>query len=227
MGKCRRVAPFNEREETMTTARPLGDIIADLSKPIAPEDLESRKQGGTTLFYISWHRALKYLDRYAPGWSYEVKDIYHLAGRVALVVRISIPCAEGIVYREATGQEDEEKAGYGDPTSNAESMALRRAAAKFGLGLYLYDKEKKPAPPPVRNVKLEGAQPQPTKPADVLLDLNRKLGYTESGLLRWLTVKYAGVVGAQTLNLALAALRADEMSQAIDIFSEKVKNGGK
>ena len=30
--------------------------------------------------------------------------------------------------------------GYGDPTSNAESMALRRAAAKFGLALALYDK---------------------------------------------------------------------------------------
>jgi hypothetical protein len=27
---------------------------------------------------------------------------------------------------------------YGDPSSNAESMAFRRAAARFGLGLYLY-----------------------------------------------------------------------------------------
>lgn len=128
---------------TTNTARPLAEIINDLSKPIAPEDLESKKKGGATLTFISWHRALKYLDRYAPGWSYEVRNIYHLAGRVALVVRISIPCAEGVVYREATGQEDEEKAGYGDPTSNAESMALRRAAAKFGLGLYLYDKDKR------------------------------------------------------------------------------------
>jgi hypothetical protein len=27
---------------------------------------------------------------------------------------------------------------YGDPSLNAESMAFRRAAAKHGLGLYLY-----------------------------------------------------------------------------------------
>jgi hypothetical protein len=27
---------------------------------------------------------------------------------------------------------------YGDPSSNSESMALRRAAAKFGLARYLY-----------------------------------------------------------------------------------------
>ena len=41
--------------------------------------------------------------------------------------------------REATGQEDETLEAYGDSSSNAESMALRRAAAKFGLGIALYD----------------------------------------------------------------------------------------
>jgi hypothetical protein len=202
--------------------RPLGDIIADLSKQIAPEDLESRKQGGTTLFYISWHRALKYLDRYAPGWSYEVRNIYHLAGRVALVVRISIPCAEGIVYREATGQEDEEKAGYGDPTSNAESMALRRAAAKFGLGLYLYDKGKKPAPVQ----RQQPTQPHQNKPADILLSLNRELGFTEPQLLKWLKMRFGIGDDVLTLGTAMLSLGEGEMSQAIDIFSEKVKNGG-
>jgi hypothetical protein len=54
--------------------------------------------------------------------------------------RITIPCLEGAVWREATGTEDEELRGYGDPSSNAEAMALKRAAAKFGLGLYLYQK---------------------------------------------------------------------------------------
>jgi hypothetical protein len=49
-------------------------------------------------------------------------------------------CLEGIIYREATGQEEGDCGSYGDPSSNAESMALRRAAAKFGLALYLYDK---------------------------------------------------------------------------------------
>ncbi len=40
---------------------------------------------------------------------------------------------EGIVSREATSTEDEELKGYGDPSSNAEAMALKRAAAKVGL----------------------------------------------------------------------------------------------
>jgi len=73
---------------------------------------------------------------------------------VFIVGRLSIPCADGDVWREATGTEclkeiktDKgtgeviiKELAYGDPTSNAEAMALRRAAAKFGLGLYLYEK---------------------------------------------------------------------------------------
>jgi hypothetical protein len=53
---------------------------------------------------------------------------------------VSIPCAEGVVTREATGCEDADAKGYGDSSSNAEAMALKRAASKFGLGLYLYQK---------------------------------------------------------------------------------------
>jgi hypothetical protein len=65
-----------------------------------------------------------------------------IGGKLILTVRLSVPCAEGIVYREATGQEDEDLDSYGNSSSNSESMALRRAAAKFGLGLYLYDQNK-------------------------------------------------------------------------------------
>ena len=70
--------------------------------------------------------------------------------RIFLTGRLTIPTAEGNIYREATGTEELKRTdketgdilelAYGDPSSNAESMAFRRAAAKFGLGLYLYDK---------------------------------------------------------------------------------------
>ena len=119
--------------------RSIRDIVSDLSKPVAKRHLRSRKQGGKEIQYISWHDAVKYLDHYAPGWNYEIRNIQNIAGKLILTVRLSVPCAEGIVFREATGQEDEDKDNYGDSSSNAESMALRRASAKFGLGLYLYD----------------------------------------------------------------------------------------
>jgi hypothetical protein len=119
--------------------RSIREIVRDLSKPVAKRHLRTRKQGGKELTYIAWHDAVKYLDHYAPGWCYEVRRIDSIGGKLILTIRLSIPCLEGVVYREATGQEDETLDSYGDSSSNAESMALRRAAAKFGLGLSLYD----------------------------------------------------------------------------------------
>ncbi len=125
--------------------RAIGAVIADLSKPIKPRHLKKKMRGGQVLDFIPWYHAVKYLDLHAPGWSYEVRNtVWNNEGRLVLTVRLAIPCLEGLVYREATGTEEEPEEGermYGDPSSNAESMALRRAAAKFGLGLYLYNKD--------------------------------------------------------------------------------------
>lgn len=138
-------ASTEEFEETSNFAegkyelRSIREITADLSKPVAKRHLRLRKQGGKEIKYLAWHDAIKYLDHYASGWNYEIRSIDSVGGKLILTVRLSVPCAEGIVYREATGQEDEDKETYGDSSSNAESMALRRAASKFGLGLYLYD----------------------------------------------------------------------------------------
>ncbi len=120
--------------------RSIRDIIAELSRPVAARHLKTRKQGGAELSYIEWHTAVKYLDLFAPGWSYHVKSVALVGSLVTVIASISIPCLEGVVTREATGCEDADSKGYGDAVSNAEAMALKRAAAKFGLGLYLYQK---------------------------------------------------------------------------------------
>ena len=129
----------NQSVEAIYEPRSIREIVKDLSKPIAQKHLRKRKQGGKDITYLAWHDAVKYLDHFAPGWCYEIRSINSIAGKLILTVRLSILCAEGTVYREATGQEDEDKDNYGDSSSNSESMALRRAAAKFGLGLALYD----------------------------------------------------------------------------------------
>ncbi len=125
-------------------ARPLAEILADLSKPIATQHLQQKKKGGQVLTFIPWYNAVKYLDYYAPGWRSEIRSVVWFDSRIILTVRLTIVAAEGEIWREASGTEEEPEEGkqqYGDPSSNAESMALRRAAAKFGLGLYLYDKK--------------------------------------------------------------------------------------
>ncbi len=123
----------------MSLLRSLADIISDLSKPIPDRLIRTKTVSGQKIKFLSWHTAVRFLDLYAPGWSYEVRHLSGIGGKLVVVSRISIPCAEGIVYREATGQEDEGVSSWGDSSSNAEAQALKRAAAKFGLGLYLYD----------------------------------------------------------------------------------------
>lgn len=134
----------NEIDEQMPpeengNLRSIRDIVKDLTKPVAKRHLRTRRQGGKEIGYIAWHDAIKYLDHYAPGWCYELRNMQSISGKLIITIRLTVSCLEGTVFREATGQEDEEKDTYGDSSSNAESMALRRAAAKFGLGLYLYD----------------------------------------------------------------------------------------
>ena len=121
--------------------RPIREIITDLSKPVNPQRLKQRQQGGKTLTYLPWYQAVRYLDKYAPGWSYEIRSITQIGNNLVMVARITIPCAEGEVYREASALEViEDPKRYGDAATNCESAALRRAAAKFGLCLNLYDK---------------------------------------------------------------------------------------
>ena len=118
----------------------LEQVRTALSRPLPPSLISTRKQGGATLEYIPWHTANKILDKYAPGWTWEICQMGMSGERIFLIGRLTIPTAEGSHYREATGTERLDCGSYGDPSSNAESMAFRRAAARFGLGLYLYDK---------------------------------------------------------------------------------------
>lgn len=121
--------------------RSITAIVADLSKPVAPRHIRQRKQGTSTLSYIEWHTAAQYLDHYAPGWSWQIVSITEQVGGLTVVHgALSIPAADGVVTRHATGIEDTDSKGYGDAVSNATAMAFKRAAALFGLGRHLYSK---------------------------------------------------------------------------------------
>ncbi len=127
----------------------LQEIITALSRPLPEGLLEKKSLKGTVIPYLPWHTANSILDKYAPGWTWEITRMGQSSDRIFLVGRLTIPTCEGNVYREATGTEELKRVddkgnvlelAYGDPSSNAESMAFRRAASRFGLGLYLYKK---------------------------------------------------------------------------------------
>jgi hypothetical protein len=133
----------------------LKQIEETFSRPLPESMLGTIKEKGNAP-YIPWYRVVTILNKYCPGWCWEIVKLEMSADRIFLIGRLSIPTSNGLIYREATGTEQlkrividpktkKEKIvelAYDDPSSNAESMAFRRAAAKFNLGLYLYEKER-------------------------------------------------------------------------------------
>lgn len=143
----------------------LSQIQAALIRPLPVSLLATRRQSRRTIYYVPWQTVNVILDKYAPGWTWEVRSISLSSDRLFVVGRLTISTAEGLFYREATGTEllkeqrvmrDSEgevirdtidrplvepfELAHGNPSSNAEAQAFSSAAAKFGLGLYLEDK---------------------------------------------------------------------------------------
>lgn len=123
--------------------RPLGEIIADINMPIPARFIKTKpqhdKQSGRTinLKFVSWYDVIRILEARAPGFEYDCEP--HFAdGKTVVKATITIHGSDGSLSRSALGIEDSQTGSWGDPTSNASSMALRRAAASFGLGLHLY-----------------------------------------------------------------------------------------
>lgn len=121
----------------------LKEIKAALSRKLPDNLLKTLPAGKGNAKYLSWHSVIRILDKYAPGWKWEVRQVYTTADRIFLVGRLTIIAKDGTFFQEATGTEllknNGKEIAYGDPSSNAESMALRRAATRYGLALYLYD----------------------------------------------------------------------------------------
>ena len=133
--------PNNVKQLRAQLRRPINDILSDLSLDVPKRVLKSKKLGGNNITYIPWFKVAQMMDFYAPGWEYEITDRTLTQTHIILTVRVYINAEEGRFYREATGLEKLDAKGFGDPSSNAESMAFRRACAKWGLGLKLYEKE--------------------------------------------------------------------------------------
>jgi hypothetical protein len=128
--------------------RSIIDILEDFSKPIPARFLKkkpvfSRRNGRLVksgeVDYISWSTYIRLLEFYAPGYNWEIR-VQYLGDRTVIEGKLTIKAEEGDFIREATGQEENEVDSFGDPVSNAESSALRRCCAKFGLGLSLWEK---------------------------------------------------------------------------------------
>ena len=124
-----------------------------LNRPTDPTLVRSRRQGTVEVDYLEWFTVNRILDTHCPGWSGEAV-VTTVGDTVIVTYTIRIPTAEGVVSRSATGSE---KLGSGfDPVASAEQQAFKRAAARFGIGLDLYDK------PAAKGYRTPGETRQPT-----------------------------------------------------------------
>ena len=126
--------------DRLSFRRPLAQILSDLSKPVPERLLRHRvlTKEGKTLNYIPWYHVARLMDLYAPGWEGSVKQIQQINGLVVVTYAVTIHTSDGSFTREATGQEDLDR-NFADAVCSAEQQAFKRACARFGLGLDLYE----------------------------------------------------------------------------------------
>lgn len=123
----------------------LADIITQLKAPVAQSLISQKKVGNSKIDYIAWFDYCDLLDdRCGLGqWQWEIITVTTTNDRLFITGKLTIFGDDRILSQMATGTEILNCSSYGDPSSNAEAMALRRACAKFGLARYLWDKEEK------------------------------------------------------------------------------------
>ena len=119
--------------------RPLAEITADLSRPLPDDFISWFQKKNNWIPYLSWTDANLILDYIAPGWSCDVNE-NQIGDRVVVKVSLTLLCAEGAITRSSLGSDDLGDEHFGGPLPDAESQAFRRAAVRFGLSLYLYDR---------------------------------------------------------------------------------------
>jgi hypothetical protein len=171
-------------------------MVADLSRPLPVECLAriesttNPKTGKTrpAQDYLHWHTVTAALDTYAPGWEGRIVRIDKIGERIVVVYRLTLHAAEGTFSQDGDGMEDEDKDDFGDAMTSAVATALKRAAAKFGLGRnQLYDKDKRTA------AFLSAVRRDKEVAVQELAGVADAKGYPRSDVLAWLC-RQAGVV---------------------------------
>ena len=141
----------------------LAKILSNLKQPIPPNKISSKCIQGQTINFISWHDYCDLLDSRAGlgNWSWEITDSRELSpisqisgttdngetytrsvnARLIIIGKLTIYGDDRSISFSATGEELLQCSSYGDPSSNAEAMSLRRACAKAGLGRTLWQKK--------------------------------------------------------------------------------------
>jgi hypothetical protein len=131
--------PLQNKDKPMK----ISEILENLKKPVPKQYLSAKTIKGNKITYIAWYDLAEILDNTAGigQWDWEIKDISQIGDNLTLIGSLTIYGSDRQLTMMATGTESINCSGYGDPSSNAEAMAMRRCCAKFGLGRDLWRKD--------------------------------------------------------------------------------------
>ena len=121
----------------------INQIISNLKQPIPPKFISQKQIKGNTIDFISWFDYCDLLDERVGIWEWSIVSMTTTDDRLFITGKLVIHGDDRSLSQMATGTEILNCSSYGDPSSNAEAMALRRACAKFGLARDLWRKEEK------------------------------------------------------------------------------------
>lgn len=135
-------APLSATHEQFL--KPLRAIVDALARPIPPrlisqKKVPTKKGGSYSADFVHHATICDLLDYHAPGWAWNV-CLFDTAGKLYVVGTLTLVGTDGTQARDGIGNADDDLDGYGDPSSNAEAQALRRAAMAHGLGRALWRK---------------------------------------------------------------------------------------
>jgi hypothetical protein len=125
------------------------DRFRTLFKPFSDHAKQSKRQGGSNITFVPWYT---YVTRahveFPEGYSKEVRYVEQINGlnkdgeaTHTLIVCVRITDNSTEEHHEALGSADAGKQSWGGAVAEAESQAMRRAFANFGLGLEMYMEE--------------------------------------------------------------------------------------
>jgi hypothetical protein len=99
--------------------------------------------GGRTLDYITGETAASRMQEVYKTYDWNVREMVNIDGAIIIHGLLSVKVGEAYVERSGIGsfQIGERGTNAAGAAKNAETNAFKRAASKFGVGLYLYEKD--------------------------------------------------------------------------------------
>jgi hypothetical protein len=198
------------------------ELHAELIQPTPKELIKTKEQGGAVIPFLNITDAHDLLDaRVGPGnWAVKILDGHQVGDQYVIHVRAIIYASDGTFEQDSTGFEEVGLDKFGDTSSNAYAMAVKRAFEIHGLSRDLWRGEAKPG-----RERGDNERPAAVKPKNPLARGVSDLATPKQiGMARTLAAE-KGFEDLEAICYEAYGLKTDEISkQAASWLIDHVKN---